>query len=388
MNTINFYTGKNGSGKSRRLYEEFNQKKNESISIINTPFSKFGRTKNILHVGSLSIINSINNSLIEILSLSDLYSLSEIGEFLRFLNFEPSVSLYVDVNKKNFEAFVNGQCVDYNSSYIDMNRVVIIDYLVQFIRGKKSRSSNYLLDNKIILPLLTEDNFFMRNDYIIPFLESLKLLKKMQIIRSYSFVFHKENKLLLNQLSSGEQTLLSMYFYILTNVREKDYIFIDEPENSLHPEWQFTIATLINAAIGYRNENVKIYVATHSPIVISGGVNEYKEDCSVYIIDQKNNDIQKVLFNTENNKRISVEDILWNAYESSPPANHFLSIQLNQLIHKYINEEITLKEAKDIIISFKKKIMEPKSAKSKSDNTQIRLIELVQANLDNLQRGN
>ena len=66
-------------------------------------------------------------------------------------------------------------------------------------------------------------------------------------------------------LSSGEKQL----FILLTEVllqRGMPYIFIaDEPELSLHIEWQ----RLILKVLSELNENVQIVVATHSPEIAS-----------------------------------------------------------------------------------------------------------------------
>ncbi|MFM2545389.1 AAA family ATPase [Escherichia coli] len=66
-------------------------------------------------------------------------------------------------------------------------------------------------------------------------------------------------------LSSGEKQLLILFIETLLQ-REQQYIFItDEPELSLHIQWQRNIIP----AIKKLNPNAQIIAATHSPEVAS-----------------------------------------------------------------------------------------------------------------------
>lgn len=68
-------------------------------------------------------------------------------------------------------------------------------------------------------------------------------------------------KLRYNNLSSGEKQLLILLTQTLLQEKQS-YIFVaDEPELSLHIEWQRTIVGAINAL----NPNAQVIVATHSP---------------------------------------------------------------------------------------------------------------------------
>lgn len=70
----------------------------------------------------------------------------------------------------------------------------------------------------------------------------------------------------IDQLSSGEKQLLILLTETLLQ-RNEPFIFIaDEPELSLHIEWQEKIiSTIMNL-----NKNAQIIVATHSPEIAAG----------------------------------------------------------------------------------------------------------------------
>lgn len=74
-------------------------------------------------------------------------------------------------------------------------------------------------------------------------------------------------KLMPYQLSSGEKQLLIILLTVLVEDLQPYVLFMDEPEASLHVEWQQKlIETIIKL-----NPNVQIILTTHSPAVIMNG---------------------------------------------------------------------------------------------------------------------
>ena len=69
------------------------------------------------------------------------------------------------------------------------------------------------------------------------------------------------------QLSSGEKQMLAILLTVLVEDRKPYVRFMDEPEVSLHFEWQKRLIELILKL----NPNVQLIVATHSPAVIMNG---------------------------------------------------------------------------------------------------------------------
>lgn len=69
------------------------------------------------------------------------------------------------------------------------------------------------------------------------------------------------------QLSSGEKQMLVILLTVLIEDNQPYVLFMDEPEVSLHIEWQ---KRLINLIINL-NPNVQIILTTHSPAVIMNG---------------------------------------------------------------------------------------------------------------------
>jgi ABC-type glutathione transport system ATPase component len=69
------------------------------------------------------------------------------------------------------------------------------------------------------------------------------------------------------QLSSGEKQMLAILLTVLVEDNEPYVLFMDEPEVSLHIEWQKRLIDLILEL----NPNVQIILTTHSPAVVMNG---------------------------------------------------------------------------------------------------------------------
>lgn len=69
------------------------------------------------------------------------------------------------------------------------------------------------------------------------------------------------------QLSSGEKQILAIMLTVLVEDNQNYVLFMDEPEVSLHIDWQQQLIDLVLEL----NPNVQIILTTHSPAVIMNG---------------------------------------------------------------------------------------------------------------------
>ncbi|MCK9160433.1 MAG: AAA family ATPase [Bacteroidaceae bacterium] len=80
--------------------------------------------------------------------------------------------------------------------------------------------------------------------------------------------FIQDDELLLPyQLSSGEKQMLVILLTALVQENKHCVLFMDEPEASLHIEWQQRLISMIREL----NPNAQIILSTHSPAVIMQG---------------------------------------------------------------------------------------------------------------------
>ncbi len=95
--------------------------------------------------------------------------------------------------------------------------------------------------------------------------------KEIRITREDGIAVYKkhgtQNKLSLNQLSSGEKQEIVLFYELIFEIEQNVHLLIDEPEISLHIEWQLKFMDDLLRIADYKN--VKVTVATHSPQIIS-----------------------------------------------------------------------------------------------------------------------
>lgn len=92
--------------------------------------------------------------------------------------------------------------------------------------------------------------------------------KSIDIDENNSIVFRiKDKKILPYNLSSGEKQILSILLTVLLTEENFCYLIMDEPEISLHVEWQSEFIDNLKKL----NKNMQIIIATHSPAIVTKG---------------------------------------------------------------------------------------------------------------------
>jgi predicted ATP-binding protein involved in virulence len=153
-----------------------------------------------------------------------------------------------------------------NESSLDQD----LDFLI-YQRGKEKPANftNYRL--KATIPKYTvqiADNvnrFF--TEIINPLFE--KTEKKIDINEfTNELIFRKKDTIIkLTDLSSGEKQMLILLFSLFLMENEPHIILMDEPEASLHIEWQQKLIDVMQAV----NPNCQFIISTHSPSIFGKG---------------------------------------------------------------------------------------------------------------------
>lgn len=79
----------------------------------------------------------------------------------------------------------------------------------------------------------------------------------------------KTSKVSGDDLSSGQWSWLATFAPLCCELRSNSLILVDEPENSLHPQWQQDFVPELNKIVALHSK-CQIVIATHSPLVASG----------------------------------------------------------------------------------------------------------------------
>lgn len=86
--------------------------------------------------------------------------------------------------------------------------------------------------------------------------------------RSNDIIFEQgSDRLTPYQLSAGEKHVLVILLTVLVREGDHSVLFMDEPEASLHIEWQQKLISMIREL----NPNMQLILTTHSPAVIMDG---------------------------------------------------------------------------------------------------------------------
>lgn len=93
-----------------------------------------------------------------------------------------------------------------------------------------------------------------------------------------------KDKLTPYQLSSGEKQMLVILMTVLVEDNKPSVLFMDEPEISLHLDWQRKLIQYIKEL----NPNVQIILATHSPgIILEGWADKVSEMSDLITLDRQ-----------------------------------------------------------------------------------------------------
>ncbi|CFQ86419.1 cytochrome c biogenesis protein CcmA [Yersinia frederiksenii] len=87
--------------------------------------------------------------------------------------------------------------------------------------------------------------------------------------RGFYFISDTGDEIELENLSSGEQNQIVLFYDLIFNTKENSIVLIDEPEISLHVAWQKEFLDGLGKILKV-NHIDKVIIATHSPQVING----------------------------------------------------------------------------------------------------------------------
>lgn len=335
---INFLAGPNGSGKTRclsLLAQEALNRDRESIAISNTPFTRLPRARKnfkVLRINPLGIRKSISESFKKYFS-DEHRETFHIPDLLDRLGFYPEIEIVfvpgVEKDLRSVERFVDGR------DYDDLNAALESVFSKINHRFKISGSVDSF-----------ERSLRGRTRVVFKYLDELK---DYQLISSYRLMFshRKRGRETFSELSSGEQTLISTFLFIKSNINEASSIFIDEPENSLHPAWQKMYVEMLHIALGY--SEAKLFLATHSPVLMSGAISSHGDFIEIFKMidgDPYPLDLE------QDNRADSIEEILWEVFDTVTPVNHFLSVEISEILQDLSNNKLSYGGAKEKILSF------------------------------------
>lgn len=166
-------------------------------------------------------------------------------------------------------------------------------------------------------------------------------LKQYDLVQATSVVFYKNGKQIASEeMSSGEFAMLSMVLSISTAASDSHtLILIDEPELSLHPNWQMTIIDNLDRAL--KDQVCHLLIATHSHMLVSdlpmnrSSVSQWEKDDDGNLIANRIG---------ENTYGWSAEEVLLKVFKTATDRNRYFGERIAKLLEQMGNDTIS-KEA-------------------------------------------
>lgn len=314
-----FYNGNSNNVISADKYNDLHPPRRVIATTI-TPFDKFpigkkriskenqfekDRTSIYRYLGSKNDIGQLSGTgqisrVIESLMFASEKSRSELvklNKVFDFLKYHPTVAIDYDFRFRKHaleqmslfdtggdtDEFCRALGVDLRQRYsfnaeLSKNN----DFLNQLREAMKSVSNTTHYERKCTIEYDFESGVFKSG--------SLDIFRHVLFLRKYgllSFADLRMVKLEQNQeisirdASSGEQAVVLTFLGIASEIEDSSLVIIDEPEISLHPEWQEKFIELLRSTFnGY--QGCHFILATHSPLLLS---RIDGESCSVVTMD-------------------------------------------------------------------------------------------------------
>lgn len=270
--------------------------------------------------------------------------LENIKSTLDFIGYEHRISLQYSLiakSKKNGAAReVISQFVEKDREYSTLNKLgkeERVSKLYDYYKGKMSASRTtyrYNID-------------FDENDRHKQYYDELQIiykLKQYDLLNSVSVIFHKQGAdVQSDEMSSGEFAFLSTVLSISAAARDSHtLVLLDEPELSLHPNWQMTIIDNLDRALG--NQACHLIIATHCHMLVSDLPMNRSFVCQLEKDEQDNLSSASI---SESTYGWSAEEVLFKVFKTATDRNRYFGERIGKLLERMGNNSISPAEIKD-----------------------------------------
>ncbi len=344
LNIITLILGKNGVGKSFLL------KTIIDIFLFLEKAKTCKRRKPKFEYSEFEISYTINHNEYQVSkSEANIYS-SCNGEQIDYRELElPSIILafaFMVNDKFRFSKDIENQMYSYhgvrsssNSTYTSsINRRVYSDVLSALKEYKYDLIKTVLdvleFDPQLCLRYTGNEKEYEKEFFVdLCGLEKHRTSSIYEDVDYYEVLFYKNRQQIsFDSCSSGEKHLLFTFLGIINRIQDSGLVIIDEPEISLHPDWQIKYIDIINR-IASIARGCHLMIASHSHYLVSG---LRPNQSSIAVLSQKRNDYglttlgETLPFSTF---AWSAENIIYNVFGVRTTRNYYFEQELSKLIN-------------------------------------------------------
>ena len=267
-----------------------------------------------------------------------------ICSILDFIGYDHRISLSYSLvmkSKKSGDAReVISQRVEKDREYRNFSKQEKNEKIIQLYKFYNQKASS----NKI------------RYDYHIDFdsdnpskesfdeLQYIYKLKQYDLVNSANVIFHKQEcNITSEDMSSGEFAILSTVLSISAAAdNPHTLVLLDEPELSLHPNWQMTLIDNLDRALA--NQVCHMIIATHSHMLVSD-LPVKRSFVTQLEKDEKGNLNATAI--SECTYGWSAEEVLLKVFKTATDRNRYFGERIGRLLEKMGNNSIQPKEVTD-----------------------------------------
>lgn len=367
--SVNILIGPNGSGKStllRQWSEELKVSAQSVLAMSPSIYDRFVgmRGANFKYYGARqgrgAVSRVIRDALIKA-HRDGPHILKAVTQTLKYVDFDGKIGVRIQIRslKPDLRGYFPEKKLEFSEEYTEE--------LYNALSRWYERSN----EGRDILEFSLDHYSFseLSSLSLIELLENEAYLKRFFLISKIEyFFFRNEQPIPLMEACSGELSFVAGLTYITTNITERTVVAIDEPENSLHPNWQKDYVEILLDLFQYYQP--VIIIATHSPIIISGAQLEeakgnFFSPINVYRVDAG-------FAEPFEHDKLSLEEMYDRLFGIITPKNHHLSNVAVELMN-----ELSEGKRDYASVTFELKALREKSYDDKQQEVIDRFIEVA-----------
>lgn len=321
------------------------------------PFKQANSTGNIIYeylgvrmTSNASWTSSMNNKLAEIvLNLaSDDKIWDVINRLSEFLSIDKKISITCEMSESDFYAEDLGnrlkeygekilQQDDYRGDAVKKYTDDVYQELASFI-GKLLNEKMYDDTHKgKILLRVSFDTDTSKDEIklIATAYKHFKELSNLKVFRNMTLNLYKKGVMYsFDESSSGEKHILYSFANIFNSIKENSVVLIDEPEISLHPNWQIKYISFLKKVFA-DYKSCHFIIASHSHYMVSD-LNPETSSLITVNIDDGGKHFKTIDYSTY---AWSAENILYNIFEVRTFRNYYFDMDVRALLDAVSNKK-------------------------------------------------
>lgn len=307
-----------------------------------------------------SYVSHFQNTIAEILSKNILDNDFKIflKDLLKFLKFDKKIGIVFNINSvrklsliqydyKAFEELYENFNLRRTKSEVGIhieqsNLRDIHDKIIRYIEKYKVADKNEIIYEFTLDEALNHKDLF-------EFYTFMRYLSYLKVLSNPNVRFSKyKQDIFMDLVSSGEKQIIYSFLSIYTTISSNSLVVIDEPEISLHPNWQMKYLNLLESLFS-KYVDSHFIIATHSHFMVS---DLKKGNSSVIVMSRNAREISAYKYDSST-YGWSAEDILYNVFRVPSNRNYYIAkdveeiakaISMNSIDENIENKINTLKD--------------------------------------------